>query len=80
VNNDRTKIAQFTKPHSVWTALLDAVAAMREAQRAYFNPKTRSKEILIKSKQLEAEVDRQVIALRSAAAEARVPGDPTNCG
>jgi hypothetical protein len=42
---------------------VDLVASMRAAQQAYF--KTRSREVLITSKQLEAEVDRMITALRS---------------
>ena len=36
----------------------DKVAAMRQAQRDYF--KTRDKEVLIRSKQLEKEVDDEI--------------------
>lgn len=36
----------------------DKVASMRQAQRDYF--KTRDKEVLIKSKQLEKEVDDEI--------------------
>lgn len=36
----------------------DKVSAMRQAQRDYF--KTRDKEVLIKSKQLEKEVDDEI--------------------
>lgn len=38
------------------------VEAMRDAQKAYF--KTRSKEALIESKQIEARVDKAILAIK----------------
>lgn len=35
----------------------DLVRQMRDAQKRYFNPKTRSVQVLQESKQLEAQVD-----------------------
>lgn len=43
--------------------LLQHVAEMRDAQRRYFNKKTRNKETLVESKRLEGLVDRGLAKL-----------------
>lgn len=52
----------------------DLVREMREAQRSYF--RTRSKDLLEKSKQLEREVDREITRVDKLLGEKTNPGLP----
>jgi hypothetical protein len=60
--------AEIERTQAEILQFVDRVAEMRAAQQGYF--KTRSRELLINSKQLEAEVDRGIAAIRTSKQEA----------
>lgn len=56
----------------------DLVCQMRECQKRYFNPKTRTQQALEESRRLELAVDQEIYKIRQHFAEVpKAPKEPT---
>lgn len=56
----------------------ELVEQMRKAQKAYFNPKTRTQKALEKSRRLEKAVDLEITRVRSIIPQQQEPATQTN--